>query len=480
MNPKKIWALATGAVVLSALFSTGHHHFDEHWQIVEFASFRIGRTPQWVLPWEYAAQMRPGLQPFLAYVAMVVQEALGSNNPFILSGFLRLLSGGLFLLSSSLLIRAVGPMIKHELARKWLLPVSLLTWFAVYHGCRFSAEAWSGGCFALGFALFLLDEKPSWRRLLIVGALMGACFEFKYQGGVLGLGFVLWLLIVRRIAFKQWLLLAAGLVPVLALSTLADYWLYGEWVFAPLNYIDQNLIQDKVSGFGLSPWWWYFTDVVIRALPPYSLLLLAAFPALLLLKPKNPVGWVAAPFILIHVAIGHKELRFLFPLIPLLPFATLTLLAHTDDKWKWFSKKWFGFLKKTSVALYAVLLLVVCLKPADNYIAMYRTLYKRYEQPITLYCLHDDPYYRAAQIHHYRRAELDIKVVESLEEIPLGEKVLLVYNNRHPQPEWPDELHVKSVYNTYPDWMMDYNFNNWQNRSRAWYVVEWTPTEGQP
>ncbi len=48
-------------------------------------------------------------------------------------------------------------------------------------------------------------------------------------------------------------------------------------------------------------------------------LLFGALSILAIKKSRHVLLWVIVPFFLVHALIGHKELRFLFPLAPLLP-----------------------------------------------------------------------------------------------------------------------------------------------------------------
>ena len=59
------WLVAGGLAVVatSAWFNRGFLSYDEHFQILEFAWYKLGRAPAETLAWEFREQMRPGLQP---------------------------------------------------------------------------------------------------------------------------------------------------------------------------------------------------------------------------------------------------------------------------------------------------------------------------------------------------------------------------------------------------------------------------------
>ncbi len=63
---KTIYILCIITLVLTSIFSLGYHHFDEHFQILEFAGSKLDLTTPNNLPWEYDYQMRPAIQPAIA------------------------------------------------------------------------------------------------------------------------------------------------------------------------------------------------------------------------------------------------------------------------------------------------------------------------------------------------------------------------------------------------------------------------------
>ena len=80
-------------VCLAAWCTTGYFHPDEHFQILEFANWKMGGTPTEVLPWEFYARMRPSLQPVLAIGFIRIFQGIGIHDPFIWAFLLRLGTG---------------------------------------------------------------------------------------------------------------------------------------------------------------------------------------------------------------------------------------------------------------------------------------------------------------------------------------------------------------------------------------------------
>jgi phosphatidylinositol glycan class B len=104
-------------------------------------------------------------------------------------------------------------------------------------------------------------------------------------------------------------------VAALALGALADRWGYGAWTFPPLGYVDVNLVQGVAARqFGHEPVLAYLYLLPAQLFFAITVVLMVAMVAMWLRNSRHAVSWVTLPFVLGHVAIAHKEARFLFPL----------------------------------------------------------------------------------------------------------------------------------------------------------------------
>lgn len=316
-----IWLCGLLFHVVAFFYSTGSHHADEHFQILEFAAYKLGWNTHSSLAWEYDAAIRPGLQPFIAFL-WAKTLALGSDraNPFAVYDGLRALSVGLGFFSLLLLRKSLQVFWNDAPRGIWVsAALCFMPWMPYIHA-RFSSENFSGICilFALS-ALFrqgIPGTQTSLKTLLLTGILAGLAFEFRFQVAILSVVAVIWLWVYSGLQWKQYVQLAAGLVLVLALSACIDFWLYERWVFPPALYFYETLLNPK-DKFGVSPWTEYIA-LMERALRfPWGWLLILAFIRFIR-KPSSIFAWMAFGFILAHSAIGHKELRFLFPAFPLL------------------------------------------------------------------------------------------------------------------------------------------------------------------
>ena len=97
---RQAFLLALFLLILTSYFSVGYHHFDEHFQILEFAGLKLDLTTQSELPWEYHSQMRAALQPAIVVGAHAAFRVLGlAENPFTIAFLLRCTSAILSLVA---------------------------------------------------------------------------------------------------------------------------------------------------------------------------------------------------------------------------------------------------------------------------------------------------------------------------------------------------------------------------------------------
>ena len=85
------------------------------------------------------------------------------------------------------------------------------------------------------------------------------------------------------------------------------------------NYLKFNLVSNAYMGNAF--WWSYLPLTLNRFFPPLSLFLIFIFFYIWILLPKNLITWLTLPYLIIHILIPHKELRFMFPIFAFFPFA---------------------------------------------------------------------------------------------------------------------------------------------------------------
>ena len=356
--------------VLTAWFNGGYVHPDEHWQILEFAWYKLGHQPASVLPWEFAAQARAGLQPWLAAGLVTLMQAAGVFSPFVAAFLLRLASALLGLWVSLRLAVWVLPTIRRVEYRRLAFYGTLFLWIAPFLHARFSSESWGASLAFLGLTLLLdadaacgADGEKRGASLPVRAAALSACaglawgFAFfcrvQMAPSIAGTG--LWMLVYRRGSWRPLAVAAAAFVVAGVANVAIDHWLYDAWVFTPFQYLYVNLVQGKSAAFGTSPWWMTVAPLLLLVLPPFSVLALASLLIGAWTCRRHVLAWAIVPFVVAHAAVGHKELRFMVPML----FPIVLALAVSLDRLParlaaWLDAPRLAALRTASVWLIAV------------------------------------------------------------------------------------------------------------------------------
>ena len=148
-NPRLVYFICLAALVTLAFLSIGYYHPDEHFQILEFAAWKLNLNTAGNLPWEFAFRMRPAIQPAMVVIVYRVFEWAGCSNPFTIALFLRMLSASVSFLAMWMMYRKYAGEFRDAALQQWFLLLSFLLWFSLYNSVRFSSETWSGSLFII-------------------------------------------------------------------------------------------------------------------------------------------------------------------------------------------------------------------------------------------------------------------------------------------------------------------------------------------
>ncbi|CAN0494734.1 unnamed protein product, partial [Ectocarpus sp. 12 AP-2014] len=243
------------------------------------------------------------------------------------------------------------------------LALGLLCWLAFW---RFSSAVafrfgdapagWAAGVWALQFHLpfymsrtlpnvfalcvvllalqaWLRDNVPRALGLFSVATLVFRCDVVVLLGPL-----TLQLLLTGQVRPLE--VITAGLkwgIPSLVASFLLDSALWGRWVWPESQVLLFNTVANRSSEWGEMPFYWYFVSALPRALSGTALLI----PIGLLRDPSRPLQLLRRPaaveaiidsqvfsyllpgvaMVFLYSALPHKELRFIFPALPLFNLA---------------------------------------------------------------------------------------------------------------------------------------------------------------
>jgi phosphatidylinositol glycan class B len=461
---------------ITAYCSEGFYHPDEHFQLLEFANYKLGQTPAADLPWEFPQQIRPTLQPTIALVVMRAARAVGISNPFIWALLLRLLSAWLavwvFVRMSRRLTGVLG-----ESGSRLLLGASFLLWFMPFLSVRFSSENWSALSFLFGLSLLPLDSsersETRVRDYITAGFALGLSFVFRFQMGFALAGVGLWVLIRGRFGWARIGALVAGGVAAIAMGTVVDWWFYGNLVFTPWRYFASNIIHGAAASFGVAPWWWYFPQVMNHAIPVIAIPLIVLAAVGIYRARDHLITWAFVAFVVGHIAVSHKELRFLFPMAFPLLFLAVVGWQHLGRAVRASRMLKVG-LGALAVVDFAALLFVGT-RAADNGVTTWRYLYDyARHRPTTLYVQGDSPY-------AFARLHLDVYRAPLVTIVPVDSSLTLADSARvHPRdgdlflpvngivPPTAPGMRLELAHRSLPSWMLHFDVTHWEERTHVW------------
>lgn len=315
---------------ITAYFSKGYFHADEHYQIIEFAGHKLGTHQKHELAWEFESKIRPAFQPSICFLFLKFFQLSNISNPYTQTFLLRLFAGLLAVFSIYYFIKNTLFLLDKENHKKLYILLSYFLWFIPFISVRFSSETFSGLFFFLAIGVYFNDKLKF--KYFLIGILFGFSFLFRFQSAILISGFLVWLLFIKSEPLSHFFKLITAFTIIFLIGLLVDFWFYESFAFTSWNYFKVNLIEGVAARFGTSPWYYYIESIVFDSIFPIGCLIIISFIVLIVKQPKLFILWYVLPFIIIHSIISHKEERFLFPIVYFIPLvlslAYQILLKH--------------------------------------------------------------------------------------------------------------------------------------------------------
>jgi GPI mannosyltransferase 3 len=347
---------------------------------------------------------------------------VGMVNPFDWALVLRLLSGGLALwIFYRVSQRLVEDFRRPATTQLVFLGACFLMWFMPFLSVRFSSENWSALALLGGIFLLLTPQKKPWTGPLLTGVLFGLSFWLRFQTAFALLGIGAWILWRRHWPLRDVLIALGGFLASVAVNIVTDCLFYGEWVLTPQRYFQVNLLENKAAEFGLEPWWWYLPETLRMLTYPIGVPLFALFFLGAHLLRKHVLTWAIVPFFIGHSLIGHKELRFLFPMVVPLLFLATAGWEYIYVRSKNISTLKFGWIAATIVwALYnGYWLIQFTPRTAPNPFDMYYIVAQEARKgPLQVYAEPLGPYPvvpRALMPYFYRLPNVSVRLFDNPE-----------------------------------------------------------------
>ena len=289
------------------------HHPDENFQLFEQAhriAFGYG-----VVPWEFRDGIRSPVLPYvLAALFRISEPVVGGPEGYLLVA--RAVLAAVSLLGVAAVYR-MGE--RTSRTHALMAGVVAATWFElVYFAGRPLTEAVATTFLLVALSLASVPpQRLAFRRLVAIGFCLGLALMLRIHLAVGLLVVAAW---VGRFDLRgRWAPMALGGLAPLVVFGVADWLYWGAPFSSYVAALRIDLFEGKASIYGVESPAYFFeqlNDIWAGALP--------AMAALILLRARASALWIMAALAIIacHMAIPHKEYRFVFP-----AFACLALVA---------------------------------------------------------------------------------------------------------------------------------------------------------
>ena len=323
------WLLFLLIGVLAAYFAKGLHQLDEHYQVIEWSRWIMGES--FSQTWEATQKLR---HPLLAYWMagyLKLGMGLGIQNPESLMLWARLLS---FIFNGSVQLYCLyqfGKRLFPQTDQRLWFPFLLISSpFIYYFLVRTSSETYGMTFLLLSLTLMLnLTRLPTYLSQILAGFCTVVAFAMRFAVAAAFMGQLV--ILFGQLRKRQWGVFFAygiGILLGLMFFMFIEYQFYGEYFASPIQYYQFNVGSgESASTFGVEPGFNFLIFFLVIFFPLNILWLFKlifqphqlqcennlAFPAIFL-----PLIVACISFTLVHLKIGHKEFRFLLPILPLL------------------------------------------------------------------------------------------------------------------------------------------------------------------
>ena len=306
-----ILLLGVVARIIVGTHSLGFVHPDEHQQYLEAAN-RIAYGYGMSF-WEYERGIRHFLYPgFLASVLKCL-DLIGFQHPVQQAQIIRSLMG-LTVFGTSALIALQLLRSGKRYASFALLLMTAGSPYFLFMGARTLSETAVMPLMMLMW--FSVDRRP-----VLAGAIGGLMFAVRFQTALFVAPFFFAIVFDSFRRRRGWshqtqaMAFATGCVVTLLVGGFIDWWTWGSWFHSPIEYFRANILEDVASSFGVSPWYQYLLWAAQRTAEVSWIV----FPlALIGARRHQRLAIAVLIFVISHSLIGHKESRFLWPIVPIL------------------------------------------------------------------------------------------------------------------------------------------------------------------
>ncbi|XP_051053896.1 GPI mannosyltransferase 3 isoform X1 [Phodopus roborovskii] len=296
---------------------------DEYWQSLEVAHHMVFRYGY--LTWEWTERLRGYTYPLIFASIYKILHLLGKDSVQLLIWIPRLAQALLSAVADVRLYSLMKQVGNQEVAQ-WVFFCQLCSWFTWYCCTRTLTNTMETALTATALFYYPLEGSRSMNSVKYSLLVALACI-------VRPTALIPWVPLLFRHFYQEqrkvhlilYHLLPVGFI-IFSLSLIIDRIFFGQWTLVQFNFLKFNVLQNLGTFYGSHPWHWYFSQgfpVVLGTHLPFFIhgcFLVPRRLHILLLT----VLWT----LLVYSMLGHKEFRFIYPVLPLCMVFCGYSLAH--------------------------------------------------------------------------------------------------------------------------------------------------------
>jgi phosphatidylinositol glycan class B len=283
-----------------------------------------------LVPWEFKQGARSWMLPGVLEALMKALSFVGVKTGLGLAVGIKLLFAGLAAATFYPLLR-MAQALAGLFAAVLLAAMAALFPAVLLYGSRAMTEVVAAPLLAWGIGLLWpygmgpvnkdivtavpLPMRVRWiavRRLVLAGALFGIATVLRYQNLVVLAPIVL--IVAVRSRWRSALWVALAMVVVLLAGGLLDWATWGKPFQSLVVYIRFNLLEGGANQWGVSKRSFYWETLWATSGPAFFVVLVGFVAGI---RRTWQIALPVLLFIVAHSAISHKELRFIYPVLPL-------------------------------------------------------------------------------------------------------------------------------------------------------------------
>ena len=489
-NPLMKFYIFFGLILhfISIYYSVGFYKDDEHFQILEPVAYWLGVNQILIegsggqyWEWELHHRIRPWLQVNIFYYIIIFLKFLGIDSPFAWTFFIRFLVSILGYLSLIYLFISIKKdFFKKDTHFNYLLFFSF--WFYPFLHSRTSSENLGLTVFIFAFCfLYARVKKKDFRinilSFLIFTLILGFSLVIRFNLIFTVLPFCLWIFIFR-FNFKKILIGILGIITALWIGLVVDHISWSNispgiaFNYTWLNYYDIVLTKGWHSSFGLHPWWFFFTQTIIDLAPLLSVFFVISIIYYWFKSPISVYTWITIFPVIVLSFIGHKEIRFIFPVYIFAPFFISFLFEKIEKI------RFLNIFKATIIFSNFIFLFITLFTPANIKIDLYKYLFENSNKGESIYYIGNDPQNDNPYLINGMEPFFYTKSLPKITEInekniidkPIPSNSLLLTKKYDLFENIIKKEQCYKKYSSFPEKIINLN-KNWKKMNYNWYVI---------